>query len=103
MARALTRADLLRGRFTKTGDAPPPAGPRIAAFTETCLARRGTACRACEEPCPTGAIRFRLQLGGRAEPDVRAGLCDGCGACLPLCPTGSIALIDAVPGAEVGS
>ena len=63
-----------------------------AAIGEACLAERGIECRVCGESCPTGAIRFRLQAGGVAQPALDVAACTGCGACYAPCPTRAIAL-----------
>ncbi len=65
--------------------------PRIAVIAATCLSLNATSCRICAEHCEPGAIRFRLELGGRARPSVNDA-CDGCGACLPVCPVGAVSL-----------
>lgn len=57
---------------------------------DNCLAMRGVVCRSCSERCEESAIRFRLQTGGRATPELDAGLCSGCGECISVCPTQSI-------------
>lgn len=55
-----------------------------------CIAHQGVECRVCGESCPTGAIRFRLQRGGVAQPDLNLERCNGCGACFAPCPTRAI-------------
>ena len=54
---------------------------------DECLSARGTTCRACGDVCEERAIRFQLQIGGRAIPSVNASLCNGCGSCIAICPT----------------
>jgi ferredoxin-type protein NapF len=66
--------------------------PQVAAIAASCLSLNGTSCRICAEHCEVGAIRFRLELGGRARPSVGES-CDGCAACLPVCPVGAVFLI----------
>lgn len=61
-----------------------------ALVDDSCLAGQGVYCRACGDYCDAHAIRFRLQIGGRALPDIDPSLCTGCGACQAPCPTGSI-------------
>lgn len=63
-----------------------------AGVGEACLSLSGTGCRICEDQCDAVAIRFRLQLGGRAEPLFDEARCTGCGACIAPCPAGAIAL-----------
>lgn len=58
-----------------------------AAIGENCLARRQVECRVCGEQCGEGAIHFRPQLGGIAQPDIETAKCTGCGACVVPCPT----------------
>ena len=70
-----------------------PAQPPWSLSVEigsACLARNGVICRSCGERCEETAIRFQLQVGGRALPAVDTALCNGCGDCLNACPTGAI-------------
>nr|WP_237358689.1 ferredoxin-type protein NapF [Rhizobium etli] len=64
----------------------------MAVVTDGCLARKDIACQACGESCPEQAIRFRPRIGGPFLPELKAGMCSGCGACLQVCPVGAIAL-----------
>lgn len=57
-----------------------------------CLTQHRIECRTCQDSCPTGAIRFRLQLGGVAQPQVNFEECNGCGACLAGCPVSAITI-----------
>ncbi len=65
---------------------------RAAIKSASCLSMNGVSCRVCQDNCEQGAIRFRLQLGGRAEPLLDANACNGCGACVAPCPVDAIAL-----------
>lgn len=65
---------------------------RAAIETSSCLSMNGVSCRVCQDNCEQNAIRFRLQLGGLAEPSLDAKTCVGCGACVPSCPVNAIAL-----------
>ena len=65
--------------------------PWRAAVAESCLSMNGVACRACQDACDARAIRFRLRVGGRADPSVDLQACTGCGACAGACPIGAIA------------
>jgi ferredoxin len=58
-----------------------------------CLHAMGkfSACQACSEACPVGAI----QPG--KPPVLNADACETCLACLPVCPTGALTADDAVP------
>lgn len=67
-----------------------PAWTLRAAIGDGCLARRFVECRVCGEMCDAGAIRFRPQAGGIAQPELDATICNGCGACVAPCPTGAI-------------
>lgn len=63
-----------------------------ATMTDQCLARHGTYCRSCGDSCPSEAISFQLQLGGKAEPCVDHDRCTGCGACVGPCPVDAVRL-----------
>ena len=58
-----------------------------------CLAYQGVVCRACGEACDTGAIRFRLRVGGAAEPRIDPPACTGCGGCVSRCPAQAVSLV----------
>lgn len=53
---------------------------------ESCLDAQGIACRACGDACEQSAIRFQLQIGGKATPNLDQNLCNGCGSCIAVCP-----------------
>lgn len=59
-------------------------------MSAACLTQYRIECRVCQDSCPTGAIRFRLQMGGVAQPLVNMDTCNGCGACLKNCPVNAI-------------
>ncbi|MEO5344162.1 MAG: ferredoxin-type protein NapF [Gammaproteobacteria bacterium SHHR-1] len=61
-----------------------------------CLSVRGISCRSCGDVCDPRAIRFQLQLGGRAQPLLERGFCTGCGACQAVCPVQAVSLRSAV-------
>lgn len=63
-----------------------------------CLSVRGITCRSCGDSCSTRAIRFRPQVGGRADLHIDLALCTGCGACVPVCPAGVLKVEE--PGGE---
>lgn len=56
----------------------------------SCLTQHRIECRACQDNCPMNAIRFRLQMGGVAQPVVNIEACNGCGACVKSCPVSAI-------------
>jgi ferredoxin-type protein NapF len=57
-----------------------------------CLSTRGVTCRVCAEWCDARAIRFRLEVGGRAHPEISDTACTGCGECVAVCPANAIAM-----------
>lgn len=65
------------------------------AIAEGCLSAQGITCRACGDVCDQQAIRFRLELGGRAIPSLETSLCNGCGSCIATCPTHVIQIQEA--------
>lgn len=70
-----------------SGDVAWPWRIRISA---ACLSLNAVQCRACQDHCDEGAIRFRLVPGGCAEPQIDADLCTGCGGCIAPCPVKAI-------------
>ncbi|WP_245924865.1 ferredoxin-type protein NapF [Aliiruegeria haliotis] len=68
------------------------AWPWAIAVSDTCLSLGGVACRSCEDACDERAIRFRLELGGRARPLIDESACTGCGACISTCPADAMSL-----------
>lgn len=69
------------------GQAPWSACALIA---DHCLARQRVECRICGDQCEAGAIRFQLQAGGIATPQLDQERCTGCGACVGPCPVRAI-------------
>lgn len=63
-----------------------PAWSLSVTIGDGCLSARGITCRACGDACERRAIRFRLQVGGRAVPAVEPTQCNGCGSCIATCP-----------------
>lgn len=57
-----------------------------------CLSTRGVTCRVCAEWCDARAIRFRLEVGGRAHPEISDTACTGCGECVAVCPANAISM-----------
>lgn len=66
-----------------------------AVIGEHCLSAQGITCRSCGDACEIGAIRFRLQVGGRALPVLDDAVCNGCGSCSATCPTHVIRIQEA--------
>jgi ferredoxin-type protein NapF len=62
---------------------------------DSCLSRRSVVCRLCEDACDAAAIRFRLAVGGAAQPWIDPARCTGCGACVAVCPAGSVEMAGA--------
>jgi ferredoxin-type protein NapF len=69
----------------------------VAEIGEGCIAFRGVVCRSCGEACGEGAIRFRLRVGGAAEPRLYADACTGCGCCVGVCPVQAVRVIAGAP------
>jgi ferredoxin-type protein NapF len=63
-----------------------------------CLAGKGVVCRSCGEACDASAIRFRLRVGGAAEPQVDAAICTGCGYCIGVCPVQALRITKSPAG-----
>jgi ferredoxin-type protein NapF len=59
-------------------------------FAESCLSAVGVTCKTCGDRCDHQAIRFRLEVGGRAQPELTVSDCTGCGACVAACPIEAI-------------
>jgi len=66
-----------------------------ASIGDGCLSAQGITCRSCGDACELRAIRFRLELGGRAIPSLDTSLCNGCGSCIATCPTHVIQIQEA--------
>jgi ferredoxin-type protein NapF len=70
----------------------------VAQVGDACLARRGVVCRSCGEACSEGAVRFRLRVGGAAEPMLDEARCTGCGWCVGVCPVRAVRVAAAAGG-----
>lgn len=83
--RALSRAQVIRGRFFGRDRAParPPWTVGQGVFAERC-----TACGDCVDACPEGI----LVRGARGIPEVNFGLgeCTFCGSCADSCRAGAL-------------
>lgn len=66
-----------------------------ASIGEGCLSAQGITCRSCGDACEVRAIRFQLEVGGRAIPSLDNTLCNGCGSCIATCPTHVIQILEA--------
>ncbi len=64
---------------------PPPLPDRFVGMPELAAAPCPEGCRACEEACPTEAIRF-----DGSKPQLDLGRCLFCVDCVQACPEGSI-------------
>jgi len=71
-----------------TKEAPP--WQVKANINDSCLTKQNVECRCCGDLCDSIAIKFKLELGKVAQPDVDLDECNGCGACVSVCPTSSI-------------
>lgn len=66
---------------------------QVVTINQKCLAEEGVECRVCGDNCEYSAIRFRLQVGGIAKPQLNETDCTGCGACIKPCPTNAIEIV----------
>ncbi len=84
MSEAITRIDLLRGKFLrKIAVVRPPWARAEAAFTDTCR-RRGDCLAACPEKIITSG------RGGFPVVDFGRGECTFCGDCVKACRSGAL-------------
>ena len=74
----------------KTSDSPP--WTIQAAIQSSCLSINAVICRSCGEVCDERAIRFKLEVGGVAIPQLDLDQCTGCGACFAVCPIRAVTL-----------
>ncbi|WP_157669827.1 ferredoxin-type protein NapF [Chitinibacter sp. GC72] len=65
----------------------------VIEIANRCLAEQGVECRVCGESCDARAIRFILQPGKVAQPQLDPEACTGCGACIAPCPSQAIGMI----------
>ena len=98
--------DFRRGECTFCGDcvtacAPlalqrPDASTRpwrhVALVGPACLEAHGVHCRACADPCPEAAVRFRPAARSHTLPEIDQTACTGCGACVAPCPVAAISI-----------
>ena len=65
--------------------------PRVRLAGSACLPRRTplSACRACADTCPAGALTVTAGVGPELTGD-----CTGCGACAVACPTEALSVDD---------
>lgn len=70
--------------------APSLAWDYKAKINPSCMSVQGIVCRACGDACDTDAIRFHLQTGGRAIPEIELERCNGCGECYAICPSKAV-------------
>ena len=59
-------------------------------ISNNCLSINSITCRSCGDMCDNEAIKFRLEVGGKAIPIISTDKCTGCGACIAPCPNQSI-------------
>jgi ferredoxin-type protein NapF len=79
--------------FETTSTHEKPAWELEVSITQACLSLQGVVCRSCGDACDNAAIRFQLQTGGRAQPQVVEQHCNGCGECFAVCPKRAITIL----------
>jgi ferredoxin-type protein NapF len=72
-----------------------------AQVDERCLSMKGVTCRSCGDVCDTRAIRFQLQVGGRADLTIYTENCTGCGACVGVCPVQAVTVVSEIKSESV--
>ena len=65
-----------------------------ATTNQNCLSVQGIVCRSCGDACEVSAIRFQIQVGGKAVPLIDQESCNGCGFCFAVCPEKAIELME---------
>lgn len=78
------------GKALKADPRRDPPWHLVVEIGDSCLANKGVVCRSCGEACDEGAIRFRLRVGGAAEPRLDTAACTGCGYCISVCPVNAL-------------
>lgn len=59
----------------------------VRLFLDLCVVKtQGTSCGACNEHCPTQAVRMVPWQKGLTIPEIEPDLCVGCGGCEFICP-----------------
>lgn len=81
-----------RMALTESQSCLPPWRLKAHIDLDNCLSMNATICRSCGEACDDGAIEFKLETGGIAEPILDYDQCTGCGACFAVCPVRVIEL-----------
>ena len=66
-----------------------------ADIKQDCLSVQGIVCRLCGDACGVAAIKFEIQIGGKAIPHIDKDKCSGCGYCFSVCPEKVIELKEA--------
>ena len=62
----------------------------VVSFDDSCLSIQRVMCRTCSDNCDESAIHFRLEVGGKATPELNLEECTGCGACITPCPANAV-------------
>ncbi len=101
------QVDFRRGGCTFCGDCLAACAPKAldgdnteparawslrAEVQAQCLAVNGVVCRTCGDVCEPRAIRFQLEIGGRARPQIDQDRCTGCGNCIGPCPVQALSV-----------
>ena len=64
-----------------------------AVIGDSCITHQEVICRSCTEQCEVHAIKFEINVGHVARPQLEEAKCNGCGACVSICPVNAISVV----------